>query len=104
MKENFKILENNNNYHFNLIAGNGEIIGTSESYKSKQGCEVGIKSVINNAKDLNNFEIRNSKSNEPYFVLKAGNGEIILVSEMYKTIQGCEKGIASVINNASLSN
>jgi uncharacterized protein YegP (UPF0339 family) len=42
------------------------------------------------------YEIRLSKSDEYYFVIKARNGEIIATSEMYKTKQSCKKGIASV--------
>jgi len=36
-------------YRFNLKAGNGEIIATSEAYKSKAGCKNGIESVMKNA-------------------------------------------------------
>lgn len=36
-------------YRFNLKAGNGEIIATSEGYSSKDGCLNGIKSVKENA-------------------------------------------------------
>ena len=32
-------------YYFNLIAGNSEIIATSEMYESKQGCKKGIAAV-----------------------------------------------------------
>jgi uncharacterized protein YegP (UPF0339 family) len=38
-------------YHFNLKAGNGEIIATSESYKSKAAALNGIESVKKNATD-----------------------------------------------------
>ncbi len=38
-------------YHFNLKAGNGEIIATSESYKSKAAALNGIESVKKNAAD-----------------------------------------------------
>lgn len=38
-------------FRFRLRAGNGEIIGASESYKSKSGCKNGIESVIKNAAD-----------------------------------------------------
>jgi uncharacterized protein YegP (UPF0339 family) len=31
--------------YFVLVAANGEVIATSETYKSKQGCKVGIKAV-----------------------------------------------------------
>ena len=38
-------------YHFSLKAGNGEIIATSESYKSKAAALGGIESVKKNAGD-----------------------------------------------------
>ena len=38
------------------------------------------------------------------FNLKAGNGECILVSELYTTIDACRKGIASVQKNAPIAN
>ena len=46
------------------------------------------------------FEIRESKSGQPYFVLKARNNQIIGMSQMYKRRAGCNKGIKSVIKNA----
>lgn len=36
-------------FMFNLKAGNGQVVGTSESYDSEAGCDNGIKSVITNA-------------------------------------------------------
>ena len=36
-------------YMFNLIASNGQVIGTSESYTSTSGRDNGIASVMNNA-------------------------------------------------------
>jgi uncharacterized protein YegP (UPF0339 family) len=36
-------------YHFRLRARNGQIIAVSQSYKSKEGCLKGIKSVKINA-------------------------------------------------------
>ena len=47
------------------------------------------------------FEIKKAKDGEFYFHLKAGNGQIILASEMYKEKTSAEKGIASVKKNAS---
>ena len=35
-----------------------------------------------------------------HFVLKAGNGEVILQSQLYATEETANKGIASVKNNA----
>ncbi|WP_299221867.1 YegP family protein [uncultured Aquimarina sp.] len=46
----FKITKRKNGeFQFNLHAGNGEIIATSEGYTSKQNCEKGIDSVVKNA-------------------------------------------------------
>ncbi|WP_422104640.1 YegP family protein [Winogradskyella sp.] len=39
----------NGEYMFNLKAGNGETIATSEGYTTKQGCKNGIQSVKDNA-------------------------------------------------------
>jgi hypothetical protein len=36
-------------YHFNLVAGNGQVIATSESYESKASALNGIESVKENA-------------------------------------------------------
>lgn len=38
-------------FHFNLKAGNGQVIGTSEMYESAAGMENGIESVKKNAPD-----------------------------------------------------
>lgn len=87
-------------FTFNLKAGNGQIILTSETYESRAAAENGIVSVRKNAPDDNRYERKTSKANEPYFVLKAGNGEIIGKSEMYSAVAAMENGIASVKQNA----
>ena len=38
-------------FHFNLKAGNGQVIGTSQMYSSKSGAENGCESVAKNAPD-----------------------------------------------------
>lgn len=90
----------NGEYQFNLKAGNGEIILTSEGYKSKAGCENGIASVRENAQDDDRYEMKTSKDGKHYFNLKAGNGQVIGTSEQYESKGGCENGIRSVKTNA----
>ncbi len=46
---NEKKTSTNGKYYFNLKAGNGQIIGTSEMYESTSGRESGIESVKANA-------------------------------------------------------
>ena len=99
---------------FDLKAGNGEIILSSEVYKSKASCKAGLASVIKNAegpvedqtaeapkKEKHpKFELYTDKKGEYRFRLKATNGQIIGVSEGYTTKKACENGIASVKKNA----
>jgi uncharacterized protein YegP (UPF0339 family) len=46
------------------------------------------------------FEIKQSTNGKHYFHLKAGNGQIILSSELYETKSATENGIESVKTNA----
>lgn len=88
-------------FMFNLKASNGQVILTSELYKSKASALNGIESVKKNAKSIKNFERKTSSKNEPYFVLKAANKEIIGKSEMYSSAASMRNGISSVQKNAS---
>ncbi|EID72850.1 YegP family protein [Imtechella halotolerans] len=47
----------NGKFHFNLKAGNGQIIGSSQMYASEAGMENGIDSVKNNAPDAEVKEV-----------------------------------------------
>jgi uncharacterized protein YegP (UPF0339 family) len=90
----------NGQFHFNLKAGNGQVILSSEMYTSKSGAENVIDSIRRNAPLDERFERKTSSAGDPYFVLKAGNGEIIGKSEMYSGPAAMENGIASVKTNA----
>jgi uncharacterized protein YegP (UPF0339 family) len=57
MAAKFEIKKGSNGlYRFNLKAGNGEIILSSETYQSKQGAENGISSVKANAPNDARYE------------------------------------------------
>ena len=100
---------------FDLKAGNGEVIATSEVYTTEKACRAGIASVQRNAPAAGienqteegfqkqkhpKFEVYTDKKGEFRFRLKATNGQIIAVSEGYKAISGCLNGIESVKKNA----
>ncbi len=100
---------------FDLKATNGEVIATSEVYATLASCKKGIASVAKNAPIANvedqtvegfekqkhpKFELYTDKAGEFRFRLKATNGEIIAVSEGYKTMASCQNGVASVKKNA----
>lgn len=87
-------------FYFNLKARNGEIILTSEGYTTKATLQHGVTSVMTNALLDQRFERKTSGRDEPYFVLKAANGEPIGVSEMYASTSSMEAGIESVKHHA----
>ena len=100
---------------FDLKAGNGEVIATSEVYTTEAACRSGIASVqkaapaaavedqtVENfeAKKHPKFEVYTDKAGEYRFRLKASNGQIIAVGEGYKAKASCLNGIESVKKNA----
>lgn len=90
----------NGEFQFNLKAGNGQTILTSEGYTTKAACLNGIESVKTNSADDNKFDRKESSNGKPYFNLKATNGQIIGASEMYESTAARENGIESVKTNA----
>lgn len=87
-------------FHFRLKATNAEIILTGQAYKAKADCLSGVESVKKNAASEANFEVKESSDGRGYFTLKAGNGQVIGQSQMYKSGSGLKSGIASVQKNA----
>lgn len=100
---------------FNLKAGNGEVIATSEVYTTEAACMKGVESVRKNAAEAKfedqtvaevaavtnpKFEMYTDKAGEFRFRLKARNGEVIAASEGYKAKASCLNGIDSVRRNA----
>ncbi len=104
---------------FNLKAGNGEVIATSEVYTTEAACRKGIASVIRNApiapvedqtvegyktEKHPKFEVYLDKAGEYRYRLKATNGQIIAVGESYKTKPSVMNGIESAKKNAAEGN
>ena len=115
----FVIKETATGVKFDLKAGNGEVIATSEVYTTEAACRNGVNSVIKNAPVANvedqtvegyevaknpKFEIYTDKKGEFRFRLKATNGQVIATSEGYKSTASCKNGIESVRKNAAEGN
>jgi uncharacterized protein len=90
-------------YQFNLIAENGQVILTSQGYTTNDSCQNGIASVRTHAASIKNFECNKSANDKDYFNLKAANHQVIGTSEMYASKAGIDTGIASVMKNAPLA-
>ena len=111
----FVIRNTNTGIKFDLKAGNGEVIATSEVYTTEAACKKGIASVQKNAPVAGvenqtvegfaaekhpKFEVYADKAGEYRFRLKATNGQVIATSEGYKALASCMNGIESVKKNA----
>ena len=111
----FVVKEVKTGFKFDLKAGNGEVIATSEVYTTEDACRKGVASVQKNApvaavedqtvegyaaEKHPKFEVYTDKAGEFRFRLKATNGQIIAVSEGYKAMASCLNGIESVRKNA----
>jgi len=90
----------NGEFQFNLKATNGQVILTSQGYKTKASCLNGVESVKKNSQDDNRFEVKVSSNGKPFFNLMATNGQVIGVSQMYASETTMKNGIASVKRNA----
>jgi hypothetical protein len=93
-------IRNNGEFQFNLKAGNGQVILTSEGYTTKAACLNGIESVKKNSQDDKRFDRKESTNGKPFFNLTATNGQNIGRSEMYESVAARENGIESVKKNA----
>ena len=111
-------------FRFHLKAGNGQIIAVSQSYGTKEAALKGIASITKNvsmakitdftAKESMPqssqgiiqepvFEIQCDAAGKFRFHLKAANGQIIAVSQSYKSRGSAENGITSIKNNAPIA-
>ena len=111
----FLVRTTSTGFKFDLLATNGQVIGTSQVYASKATCLGGIESVKHNAEVAHfedqtvenyekvtnpKFEMYHDAAGEFRFRLNARNGENILSSEGYKAKASCLNGIESVKKNA----
>ena len=113
--DKFQIREVASGYKFDLKAANGQVIATSEVYKTTAACRKGIESICKNAPKapvedrteenapvVSNpkFELYQDRGGAFRFRLRSRNGQIIATSERYATKAACENGIKSVRANA----
>jgi uncharacterized protein len=100
MAGKYEIKKGKGGFRFNLKAPNGKIILSSETYTTKASAQAGITSVKGNARAKSHFEERKARNGDPYFVLKAKNGETIGRSETYSSDSARQNGIEAVQRNA----
>lgn len=79
----------NGQFHFNLLASNGQVILSSEQYKARDSALNGIESVRRNALREGAFEVKESS-----------NGQVVGQSQQYASRAGAEQGCESVRRHA----
>lgn len=88
-------------FHFVLVASNGQTILSSQTYASKDAAKTGIASVLTNSPLDDKFDRKEAKDGSPFFNLLAANGQIIGTSQMYASAASRDAGIASVKSHGS---
>jgi uncharacterized protein YegP (UPF0339 family) len=87
-----------NGFHFNLHAGNGEIVLSSEHYTTAAAAWNGAFAIQDAAKLEGSFAVKTSLDGRFYFTLTAENGQVVGTSQLYTTKASAQAGIASVIS------
>lgn len=115
-KRNFDVKQaQSGEWYFNLVAGNNEVVGSSQLYSTKSSAERGgrtVRALVRLFKNASTaqaqpapkrerFELFKGEDGQAYFRLRAGNGEIMLGSEGYASTSGAKNGIASVQTNGA---
>ncbi|ANM32210.1 hypothetical protein ABI59_11105 [Acidobacteria bacterium Mor1] len=72
----------------------------SERYKSHAAAQNGIRSVRRIAKSGRRFDTRQAKNGSHYFLMVAGNGEIVARSELYEREEEVARDIEFVRRTA----
>lgn len=85
----------NDKFFFTLQAEDGQNLLTSEMYESRASALHGIESVKKHAGDGARYRRLAGKNGSPYFTLKAGNGQVIGQSQMYRGEKARDNAIAS---------
>lgn len=94
----FQVIKSlNGGYFFHLRANNGEIVLQSQSYSSRTSAVNGVQSAKANGRVATSFELREASNGQWYFVLKAGNGQLIGRGETYASKWNAERGVATVV-------
>jgi len=83
-------------FHWNLFAGNGEIVLSSEAYTTEASAWNGAFAVQDASQVATNFVVKTSTDGRFYFTLTAENGQVVGVSQMYTAKESAQRGIASV--------
>ncbi|HEV7556631.1 MAG TPA: YegP family protein, partial [Kofleriaceae bacterium] len=84
-------------WHFHLVAGNGNTLLTSEAYTDRTGAINGVLSVEANGIENAKYQVV-AAANGYLLHLVAGNGEVISSTQVYSTKSNATRAITSCVN------
>lgn len=87
-------------FRFRLKASNGQIVLSSEGYKTKASAKNGIQSVQTNAGDMDRYEKSETKAGYFRFALTAKNKQVIGQSQSYKSASSRDNGVKAIARAA----
>jgi uncharacterized protein YegP (UPF0339 family) len=92
-KATFEVFQSeiDSQWYFHLLAGNGEVLLASEGYAKESSARSGIETVRKNGVDADRFAVELAADGQAYLVLKAGNGQVVGISETYASTSGAER-------------
>jgi len=99
----FVIKQTDGQYYFHLTSPNAEVILNSELFTGREPAVGGVVAVKQNALHDERYGRRKAHDGQHYFVLKTASGEVIGMSDTYRSKQAMESGIDAVKKNALLA-
>lgn len=87
-------------FRFRLRSRDGSVLLKSEGYKDRSSVRNGIASVKRNAVVPARFELKQARNGKPYFVLKAGNHQIIGSSAQQASVRAADMRIIEAMSVA----
>ncbi len=89
------VFKSEKEYIAELLASNGEVMLTSETYSTEEGAKNGIATIIKGVEN-GNFVIYKDKGGCFYYKLKSASNKLLCVGEIYSTKDGCSSAVESV--------
>jgi uncharacterized protein len=99
MRGKLQLKEDRGGYTFTLKAYNGFVVLTGEWHKTNTEARAAIELIRACADNDACYEHKLSANNQPYFVLKDTNGQILGTSQMYSSSMAMKAGIPVVKRN-----
>jgi uncharacterized protein YegP (UPF0339 family) len=94
----FEIFEGaDRRFYFNLHAGNGEIVLSSQGYDLEASALNGTFSVADNGVLKARYLVKQASDGRWYFNLTSSNGQVIASSQLYSTKYNAERGRDAII-------